>query len=55
MAEGGADKTIECGYCLQNEEQLQDLRVLPCNHVYCKSCLESHLEEQGVIDCRSCR
>ena len=55
MAEGRANTKVECGYCLHKNEQLVDPRVFPCNHVYCKGCLEGYLDEHGVIDCHPCK
>ena len=55
MAEGGAYPTVECGYCLNKNDQLEDPRVLPCTHVYCRHCLAESLEEYGAVKCTSCR
>ena len=55
MAEGRSQITVECGYCLNKNEQLQDPRVLPCSHVLCKGCLEGYVAEHGVIDCHPCK
>ena len=55
MAEGGAYPTLECGYCLNKNDQLADPRVLPCSHVYCRHCLADYLDEYSIVRCSSCR
>ena len=42
MAESTTKVRVECGYCLYENEQLQDPRVLPCTHVYCRGCLAGY-------------
>ena len=49
MAEGGAHVTRECGYCLHKNEQLEDPRVIPCTHVYCRGCLAGYHSGYSVV------
>ena len=42
---------ITCPLCL---DTFEDPRVLPCQHAYCKSCLD-HLATRGALSCPECR
>ena len=48
---------IECGFCLQKNEDLVDPRRLPCSHVHCLGCLSRFFERQELVQCpvQDCR
>ncbi|KAJ8926023.1 hypothetical protein NQ315_009878 [Exocentrus adspersus] len=37
---GALDELVQCGICL---ERLSDPRMLPCQHTFCLTCLQTHL------------
>ena len=45
------EQEVTCPLCLGTFE---DPRVLPCQHAYCKSCLD-HLATRGTLSCPECR
>ena len=49
------ENTRECGYCLQNNDQLVDPRTLPCSHVCCYPCLVGEFETNRIVRCGRCR
>ena len=36
--------------CLKCTLQLQQPRILPCHHTFCKSCIDDVVEENGEFD-----
>ena len=44
-------KHLECGICL---EKFKDPKVLRCQHLYCKKCLERLVTGNEII-CPECR
>ena len=51
------EKNLECGICL---ESFQEPKVLPCQHTYCKKCLERIIFRASggrvqKITCPECR
>ena len=44
-------KHLECGICL---EKFEDPKVLRCQHLYCRKCLE-RLVIEDEITCPECR
>lgn len=45
-------ETLNCGICLS---RLDDPRVLPCFHTYCRRCLDAHVAGRMRFPCPSCR
>ncbi|XP_067931707.1 uncharacterized protein [Watersipora subatra] len=57
MAEASTELVgdYKCGFCCIEFKRMVDPRTLPCQHVYCKKCLEEHAEENdGKILCEDC-
>ena len=42
---------MSCAVCIST---LEDPRVLPCGHVFCRVCIQQHIR-QGEPDCPTCR
>ena len=43
-----------CGYCLQHFFYLDDIRELPCSHVFCLPCLEASYTSD-TLQCGICQ
>ena len=53
MDERTLSELLECSVCL---EQLNaDSRVLPCQHTFCRSCLEEIVRAKKELRCPECR
>ena len=55
MAEAAINLMLECPIC---QEQFSEPRVLPCQHTFCRHCLEKIREHQSTIEsipCPLCR
>ena len=51
MAEAAENTdTIECGFCLRSNEELEEPKILPCSHVSCLECLSASC----FSDCVEC-
>ena len=48
--------TIECGFCLRSNEELEEPKILPCSHVSCLECLSASYISNSIEcpqpDCR---
>ena len=44
---------LECSVCL--EELDETCKVLPCQHTFCKKCLENIIASKGSLQCPECR
>ncbi|XP_067931006.1 E3 ubiquitin-protein ligase TRIM56-like [Watersipora subatra] len=55
MAEVEEPTSAQCVFCWSKDNRLVDPRVLPCNHVSCKTCLDGQLEAQKVVWCKDCK
>ena len=52
MASAYPDVEIsECGFCLQQNEDLEESKVLPCTHVHCLECLTAYFNINYLIEC----
>ncbi|XP_067930742.1 uncharacterized protein [Watersipora subatra] len=46
---------IECGFCMEQNDQLIDPRSLPCKHTHCYPCLVRDFETRRIVKCGTCR
>lgn len=44
---------LECGICLDMLNET--CKMLPCQHTYCKTCLENTRRNEGCLRCPQCR
>lgn len=44
-----------CGYCLKLIAQMQAPKLLPCDHVFCKTCMEGDYAVNSFVMCPICR
>ncbi|CAG0889285.1 unnamed protein product [Cyprideis torosa] len=44
---------LECSVCLENLDATS--KILPCQHTFCKRCLEEILQSRGELRCPECR
>jgi len=44
----------ECGFCTSRTESMVDPRELPCQHVFCLSCIEGYYNQHGSVTCPTC-
>jgi len=44
----------ECGFCASKTESMRDPRELPCQHVFCLSCIEGYYNQHGSVTCPTC-
>ena len=42
---------ISCGYCLRSLDEMEDARMLPCNHTFCMQCLSQDYRTKGCPYC----
>ncbi|XP_067932355.1 uncharacterized protein [Watersipora subatra] len=56
MAEESAT-TLECGFCLRFDSDMDDPRLLPCDHVHCGTCLKAQFTASKILRCplENCR
>jgi len=54
MAEA-TDEQVECGFCITRLEDLEDVRILSCNHLHCLRCLLENFEVNQIVRCPLCR
>ncbi|XP_055372480.1 E3 ubiquitin-protein ligase SH3RF3 [Condylostylus longicornis] len=52
MDESTLNDLLECSVCL---DRLDDSKVLPCQHTFCKKCLEVIVASQKELRCPECR
>ena len=43
--------TIECGFCLSKNEDVEEPKQLPCSHIHCLGCLTGFYEVYNIIQC----
>nr|CAI5837707.1 unnamed protein product [Callosobruchus analis] len=53
MDEGTLNDLLECSVCLERLDTSS--KVLPCQHTFCKKCLEEILEKHKELRCPECR
>ena len=54
-AERSVELHMECGYCLEKDDQMVDARSLPCKHVSCYPCLVGDFDANRIVRCVKCR
>jgi len=55
MAAQELPEWYECGYCVCKRDDMRDPRELPCQHVFCLSCIEGHYSKHKTVTCPTCR
>lgn len=53
MDEGTLNDLLECSVCLERLDTSS--KVLPCQHTFCKRCLENIVERHKELRCPECR
>ncbi|VEN50162.1 unnamed protein product [Callosobruchus maculatus] len=53
MDEGTLNDLLECSVCLERLDTSS--KVLPCQHTFCKKCLEEIVEKHKELRCPECR
>lgn len=53
MDEGTLNDLLECSVCLERLDTLS--KVLPCQHTFCKKCLEEIVQKHKELRCPECR
>lgn len=53
MDEGTLNDLLECSVCLERLDTSS--KVLPCQHTFCKKCLEEIVERHKELRCPECR
>lgn len=53
MDEHTLNDLLECSVCL--ERLNLNSKVLPCQHTFCRKCLEVIVSSQGLLRCPECR
>ena len=48
---GEPDVGESCAICLCEYEEGEELRALPCRHVFCRECIDSWISKQGIRIC----
>jgi len=46
---------MECGFCLQVDDDLVDPKQLPCSHTHCGPCLKGAFSVANLLKCPHCR
>ncbi|XP_065209571.1 uncharacterized protein LOC135838007 isoform X6 [Planococcus citri] len=47
------EQLLECAICIDRLDE--NCKMLPCQHTYCKTCLEQTFEHEGCLSCPQCR
>ncbi|XP_067929502.1 transcription intermediary factor 1-beta-like [Watersipora subatra] len=47
--------SVECGYCLKQNENMKMPKLLPCGHIHCSGCLDGILDAQKIVECPDCK
>ena len=47
--------SAECGFCLRQDEALEEPKLLPCGHVHCLPCLTGARETRKIVQCPDCQ
>ena len=55
MAEGEVNRDYRCGYCYEDISSMLDPKRLPCQHVFCLSCLQEDFRDHQTINCPICQ
>ena len=55
-AEAAESEPATCSICLGEFEEGQEIRILPCTHLYCRDCIDSWISRQGLAaTCPLCK
>ena len=54
MAASTRAQMVSCGNCLEIEGYILNPMFLPCSHIFCETCLKSHLKNADFIKCKVC-
>jgi len=54
MAAQHLPSDYECGFCASRTDSMIDPRELPCQHVFCLSCIEGYYNQQDSVTCPNC-
>ena len=51
----GLTKEYRCGYCYVEFNSMTKPKQLPCNHVFCLTCLQEDYQDHGGLSCPTCQ
>ncbi|XP_067930259.1 transcription intermediary factor 1-beta-like isoform X2 [Watersipora subatra] len=50
-----SNRLKQCGFCMEQGNQLVEPRILPCQHIHCYPCLVGDFETNRIVRCGKCK